>query len=94
MEEENRYKSCAYCGNFQRYYTKGVRRFAKTDHGYCKLSKQIVCCKESCGCWKSAAKHKVVLKRAASRALYEMFIDISAIRQIFEEDAEERDRLP
>ena len=93
MEEEGKNKSCARCGNFQRYYIKGLRRFEKSEYGYCKQSRQIVCREGSCECWKSAAKGRAVSKRAASRALSEIFSDISALRQIFEEEAEE-ERLP
>lgn len=95
MEEENEKpnKKCAYCGNFDGYYTKGLHRFERTKQGFCSKHNKIVGNNECCECWRTNSKRFFYRKKVASRALFEMMMDLSAIRQIFQESREEEKNL-
>ena len=83
-------KQYFYCGSYEAYYTKGLRRFERTRQGFCSKSNKVVDGSEKCDCWKTKTrKYNCVRKRAVSRALYEILIDLSAIRQIIQENQEE-----
>lgn len=83
-------KQCFYSGSYEAYYTKGLRRFERTRQGFCSKSNKVVDGSEKCDCWKTKTrKYNCVRKRAVARALYEILIDLSAIRQIIQENQEE-----
>ena len=88
-ENEQKGKKCCYCGNFEGYYTKGLRRYDKTKQGFCSEHHKIVENQDCCECW----RRHLVRNRVASRALYEILMDISAIRQIIQENEEEKKNL-
>ena len=88
-EKEKPSKKCAYCDFYDRYYTKGLRRFERTKQGFCSEQKKIVGNDEGCECWRLSSHRNFTRKRVASRALFEMMMDLSAIRQIFQESQEE-----
>ena len=48
---------------------------------------------DTCDCWETNRHRFYFRKRVISRALYEMLMDISAIRQIIQEEQEERKNL-
>ncbi len=87
--EEKKNKKCLYCGNFETYYTKGMRRFERTRYGICMQHNKIVFNDGYCDLWKTSHRRLCFRKRAASRALYEILMDILAIRQIMQENQEE-----
>ena len=90
MEEKGqKSKKCCYCGNFEGYYTKGLRRYEKSKQGFCSEHRKIVENQDCCECWKKNSKRHSARNRVASRALYEILMDISAIRQIIQENQEE-----
>lgn len=88
-EEEKKNKKCLCCGNFEGYYTKGLRRFERTKQGFCRQYDKIVNKEDSCECWRTSRRGGSFRKRAATRALYEILIDLSAIRQIMQENQDE-----
>lgn len=95
MEEETTKKSrkCVYCGHYEGYYTKGWHRFERAKQGFCKQHEKIVENGNTCECWETNRRRFYFRKRVISRALYEMLMDISAIRQIIQEEQEERGNL-
>jgi len=90
---EQKSKKCCYCGNFEGYYTKGLRRYEKSKQGFCSQHRKIVENQNCCECWKKNSKRYSARYRVASRALYEILMDISAIRQIIQENEEENKNL-
>lgn len=90
---EQKSKKCCYCGNFEGYYTKGLRRYEKSKQGFCSQHRKIVENQDCCECWKKNSKRHSARNRVASRALYEILMDISAIRQIIQENEEENKNL-
>lgn len=93
METEGKSRKCLYCGNYEGYYKKGLHHFESIKQGYCSELKKIVSNKDGCMCWRSSRYRCGLRKRVATRALYEILTQISAIRQIFEESEEERKNL-
>ena len=95
MEEEQakRSKKCVYCGHYEGYYTKGLHHFDRTKQGFCSQFNKIVCNGENCECWKTNNHRFYYRKRAVTRALYEILMDKSAIRQIIQEEQEEKENL-
>lgn len=58
--------------------------------GFCSKRNKVVDGSEKCDCRKTKIrKYNYVRKRAVSRALYEILMDLSAIRQIIQENQEE-----
>ncbi len=88
-ETETKNNKCVYCGYYAGYYTKGPSRFERTKQGYCSLHYDVVdngyCCEQ----WKSNRRRFSFRKKVAARALHEILMNISAIRQILQEDREE-----
>lgn len=95
MSEENvnKCRKCTYCGNYDRYYVKGLHHFESIRKGYCNKHCKIVANGDSCEYWKTASHKHYLRKRVASRALYEILMDISAIRQILQESQDEEEHL-
>ncbi len=91
MSEENEGKSkkCLHCGNYEGYYTKGLCRFESIKKGRCQMLDKIVDYNFSCENWKSSYRRFYFRKKVATRALYEILMDISAIRQILQESEDE-----
>ena len=92
-ENQTKRKKCMYCSNYEGYYIKGLRHFESIKKGYCSNHCKIVSNNDGCECWKTRARRYYARKRAVSRALYEILMDISAIRQIMLEDKDEGDNL-
>lgn len=86
---EKKNKNCLRCGNFEKYYTKGLYRFESTKHGICRHYNVIVSSNNTCDFWKNNRYRICLRKRAISRALYEILTNISAIRQIIQENQDE-----
>ncbi|HIY78575.1 MAG TPA: hypothetical protein H9728_05980 [Candidatus Borkfalkia excrementavium] len=95
MENEKAKKStkCVYCGHYEGYYTKGLHCFERTKQGFCEQHNKVVNNGDTCDCWETNRHRFYFRKRVISRALYEMLMDISAIRQIIQEEQEERKNL-
>lgn len=81
-ENERKSKKCLHCGYYSAYYTKGLRRFESVKKGNCKLKDTIVNSNFGCEQWRSGNRRFYSRIKVTSRALYEILMDISAIRQI------------
>lgn len=92
-EREKNNKKCLYCGNFEGYYTKGGHRFERTKQGICRQYDKIVNNEDSCEFWKTNRRRLYFCKRAVSRTLYEILIDLSVIHQIMQENEDEGKNL-
>ena len=92
-EKENKCKKCLYCGNYEGYYTKGLRRFESIKKGHCQMSDKIVDHNSGCENWRSSYRKFNFRKRVATRALYEILMDLSTIRQILQESQDEGKNL-
>lgn len=88
MEEEQRSKKCFQCNNFDAYYTKESRDFRRAKHGFCIKRRCVVQNSETCERWNTKVRYSYA-ERTVQRALNEILAQISAIRQIFEEEREE-----
>lgn len=84
-------KRCYTCGHFQRYYTKGIKKFDNTKFGRCCVKDAAVSSCNSCEHWKNRPPQRHI-KWASLKALNDILIDIKAIRQVIE-DAMEDDKL-
>ncbi len=87
--QEQKKKECRRCGNFDRYYTKGLRHYEKTECGFCREQHKIVDQQEYCDCWRTNGRKHFVIERLAAKKLNELLMEISALRQIIEENEEE-----
>ena len=85
-------KKCYNCTWFQRYYTKGTKKFSQTKLGRCCIKNDTV---EACAtCDKFKIKHVGnAVAWSAKHTLNNILTDISAIRQIIEERVEEYEEL-
>ncbi|MDE6613642.1 MAG: hypothetical protein K2K28_03720 [Clostridia bacterium] len=81
---ENKNKRCYRCKHFQRYYTKGTKKFDQTKYGRCCEKSDTVSSCDTCDKWKGKSSYKYI-KWAAQKALNDILIDIKAIRQVIEE---------
>ena len=82
---ENGSKKCFGCVYFNRYYTRGLRKFHDTKFGWCGEKKGTVVNTDSC--------KEFILKRRRQRykesvriTLNNLLTEITAIRKIIEED--------
>ena len=55
-ENEQKGKKCCYCGNFEGYYTKGLRRYEKSKQGFCSEHHKIVENQDCCECWRTNSR--------------------------------------
>lgn len=85
LMEQLRTKKCVYCGYYEGYYTRKLHRYERTNKGYCRKHDKIVLNGETCERWQNNASRRALCRRAVSRELYEMMMDLSAIRQIFQD---------
>lgn len=86
MEKEE--GKCCYCRNFERYYTKGAKRFNKTKTGLCRKKQEQVTAQDGC---KEFVKRP--LKRRSARLLRyylnEILLELHALREVAEDDRDE-----
>ena len=83
---------CGRCRNFDRYYIRGVRRFDKTEFGWCRATGNTV--KEQDRCGRFAEKAEAQKSRQAVEAcLNNILADISAVRNILEEERQENEEV-
>lgn len=92
MERKN--KACWNCKNFGRYYKKGVYRFYKTDEGTCSIKREVVQKNGLCERWRNTCALRSRRKKDTLRILNEIFSDLSAIKQILEEEQEDEKTHP
>ena len=83
---------CYRCREFDRYYVKGLRRFDKINIGMCYVKGESVDAQG--GCDKFVPKKPVRKTRyALTVCLNNIMADISAVRNIIEEEASESEEL-
>lgn len=83
---------CYRCEQFDRYYIKGEGRFEKTEIGWCRMTGNNV--KAQGSCERFVAKRIAHKSRQAVEAcLNNILADISAVRNIIEEDRRENEEV-
>lgn len=90
MEEKQKCKECWNCGNYGAYYTKGFCYFDKTKQGFCSKHNEIKEKHDSCVFWRQDIHYKGLRKAVSRKALTDILINLSAIRQILQEEQEEK----
>lgn len=91
MELKEKSNVCYRCGNFIRYYTKGLYQFSITKYGFCNNKSDIVEGTDYCESWKSGHCRLCTSKKASMKVLSEMLMNITAIRQLLQEVDEEKE---
>lgn len=89
---ENKSDKCYNCKYFDRYYTKGIKKFDRTEFGWCCKKIQTIKSDEACGSFIFKSKNK------RSRILLELCLNdlltqITEIRNVLEEDADDGKEL-
>ena len=79
---------CYRCREFDRYYTRGTTRFDKTEIGRCCATGKDVNAQDCCERF-TARKYVVKTRYAVKVCLNKILTDITAVRNIIEEEAEE-----
>ena len=82
-------KACWNCGNFGALYKKGYYHFYKTDLGTCSILKEVIDKHGYCERWRNTFHLRSIRKAQTLKALDEILSDITAIKQILEEEKEE-----
>ncbi len=90
MEEKQKCKECWNCGNYGAYYTKGFCHFDKTKQGSCSKHNEIKEKHDSCVFWRQNSHSDGLRKSVSRRALTDILINLSAIRQILQEEQENK----
>lgn len=79
-------KVCFRCGNFTRYYVKGLYRYSKTKYGFCRTQKKLVTYRDACDRWTSNCAKNLVCKKTSVKVLSELLFQIAGIRQALQEE--------
>ena len=90
MEEKQKCKECWNCGNYGAYYTKGFCYFDKTKQGFCSKHNEIKEKHNSCVFWRQDIHFNGLRKAVSRRALTDILINLSAIKQILQEEQENK----
>lgn len=87
--QEEKCKECLKCKHYSPYYTKGYFKFNKLKIGLCRQKVKIVKSRENCDHWsKMQIRHPFFDKPTTEKALHEILAQLSEIKQIMEENAE------
>ncbi len=78
---------CSQCKHFERYYTKGVKRFNKTAYGRCTQKRDCVSIHDCCERYKAGARDRGITNERVKVCLNDLLAEISAIRMVIEEEA-------
>lgn len=88
MDKELKVKhECYNCGNLTRYYTKEYTCFKRADCGYCYERGEIKNNHDTCEKWRNGYGG-FSIKIPTQRVLRELLLQLSAIRQILQEEQE------
>lgn len=82
-------KKCSRCRYLDRYYTKGVTRFNKTDFGWCICKHKSVNIREDRCDKYEARKNARVPSRRIQVCLNDLLTEISEVRKIIEAENDE-----
>lgn len=85
MENQPKHK-CFNCGNFNPFYTRKDTCFKREKTGYCWKHSQIKDHNEICDNWRSKPACRYSIKWNTTRVLRELLFQLSALRQILEEE--------
>lgn len=85
-EQEKKTAKCYQCFYFDRYFTKELTRYVRTKIGFCSTHKKSVNAHDCCECWKLKKSRYLYRQRAAEKILNEILLNISAIRQIYQDN--------
>ena len=77
---------CSQCKHFDRYYVKGVKRFNKTDFGWCTKKHECVSFRDCCERYEAGVRYRGISRRAKVY-INDLLTEISAIRMVIEEEA-------
>ena len=86
---ENGKEKCSTCRHWDRYYTKGVKRYNKTGCGWCCKKQENVTAHESCEEYVKTYHYRTS-KYAIKRCLNDILTEITSIRTVIE-DAEDEE---
>ena len=78
---------CYKCKNFDRYYTKGVKQFDKTQIGWCYVNRKDVNIHDCCDKYELKTR-RGICKITLRSCLNDLLNELSSIRQVFEADNE------
>lgn len=92
-ETEQKKRQCLHCGLYEPYYTKGLYHFESLKKGYCRKHDKIVEYCDGCEKWRTGIHNDEFRKKVALKALCEILMNLSAIRQILQECQEEEKEL-
>ncbi len=84
---KNSSNRCVWCKHFDRYFTKGTGVIKKTEYGWCDKNTDSVCAEGYCGKFERKTVD-AALRCAINIRLSDMLTDISAIRQVIENEYE------
>ncbi|MDE6294407.1 MAG: hypothetical protein K2L88_07290 [Clostridiales bacterium] len=86
-------KSCSRCKYLDRYYTKGVNRFNRTDLGFCRKRRESVNVRE-CRCESYEVDRYIgrIGRRAVKVCLNDLLTQITEIRKVIEANADDAEQ--
>ena len=79
-------KRCSQCKYFDRYYTKGVKQFNKTNFGWCTRKHECVSIHDCCERYKEGVRDRDITNSRLKVSLNDLLTEISAIRMVIEEE--------
>ena len=77
---------CSQCKHFERYYTKGVKRFNKTNWGRCTQKRASVSIYDCCERFKAGVRDRGINNERIKVCLNDLLTEISAIRMVIEDE--------
>ncbi|MDE6028864.1 MAG: hypothetical protein K2F90_00910 [Clostridiales bacterium] len=77
---------CGKCKYFDRYYTKGIKRYDRTEFGWCSSRRNSVNANECCEHYQAVNNVRGVSRRVKV-CLSDLLTELSAIRMIIEDEA-------
>lgn len=80
--------NCTNCTRLVRYYTKELKKFNKTEFGWCCEKRKIVCVKDQCEHFERRA-YRTKIRFGLEHCLNDLLVQLSTIRQIIEEEKNE-----
>ena len=90
MKEER--KQCYKCNNFERYYTRGVKKYTPTRCGWCCKKVENVDLHDSCEAFQEK-RVKIGYKQMRRNSLSNLLTEISEIRKVIEAEENEKKKM-
>ena len=89
MTEHQPKHECGICRHYDPFYTREYTQYKKLKKGYCRKNKQPTDCHGSCEFWQSYCHWQYKIKLSATRTLRDLLLQLSALRQILQEEQNE-----